>query len=208
MVALSTGLIGGGMLVPLGPDFSAAVLGAGDPGFGLLITALGVGVAVGVISLSIFQRRIPKETVFIGSVFGAGSSLLIAASLSDIRPVFLLIVVLGVCAGSVYVLGFTILQESVDDELRGRIFSTLYTLVRLCLLLSFALAGFLADLLDKVSRDLVDRTITVGDAVFFLPGVRLTLLLSGLIILGAGVLAVLSVRVGGRPHAAAAAEAE
>ena len=51
---------------------------------------------------------------------------------------------MGVCAGAVYVLGFTILQENVEDELRGRIFAALYTLSRLCLLISLSLAPLLA----------------------------------------------------------------
>ena len=53
-VALTAqGLIGGGMLVPLGPVFSSRVLDAGTAGFGLFIFALGCGVAVGVILLTV-----------------------------------------------------------------------------------------------------------------------------------------------------------
>ena len=40
-LGLATGLIGGGMLVPLGPVFAEQVLGAGQSGFGVLIFALG-----------------------------------------------------------------------------------------------------------------------------------------------------------------------
>ena len=32
-------------------------------------------------------------------------------------------------AGTAYVTGFTVLQETVDDELRGRTFATLYTVI-------------------------------------------------------------------------------
>ena len=63
-VGLATGLIGGGMLVPLGPLFSDQVLDAGTAGFGFFIFALGCGVAVGVVILSVFQRHIPKAPVF------------------------------------------------------------------------------------------------------------------------------------------------
>src|SRR5690606_30230939 len=62
-VGLATGLIGGGMLVPLGPVFSTRILDAGTAGFGLFIFFLGIGVAVGVIALSVFQRRLPKARV-------------------------------------------------------------------------------------------------------------------------------------------------
>ena len=121
-LGLGAGLIGGGMLVPLGPVFSLRVLDAGTAGFGFFIFALGCGVAIGVVLLSVFQRRIPKAEVFAGSLLVAGAALIIAASMSELGLAALFVAVLGVCAGSVYVLGFTLLHESVDDDLRGRVF--------------------------------------------------------------------------------------
>jgi dTMP kinase len=197
-VGLATGLIGGGMLVPLGPVFSNDVLHAGDDGFGFFIFALGIGVAVGVVLLSIFQKRLPKPEVFAGSVFVAGVSLLIAASMSTLLPAALFVMFVGVCAGSVYVLGFTLLHESVDDDLRGRIFGALYILIRFCVLLAFAVGPLLADLLDRLSNTLVDRELSFLGAEVGVPGVRLTLWLAGLIIMSAGVLAVRSLRTGAK----------
>lgn len=195
-VGLATGLIGGGMLVPLGPVFSQRVLDAGTAGFGLFIFALGSGVALGVVLLSVFQRHIPKARVFAGSVFVAGASLVVAASGSALEWAALFVAILGVCAGSVYVLGFTLLHESVDDELRGRIFSALYTLVRFCVLLAFAVGPLLSDLLERLSQQLFDGQISVLGLDISIPGVRLTLWLAGLIIMGAGVLAAMSLRAG------------
>jgi len=193
-IGLATGLIGGGMLVPLGPVFSIKVLGAGTAGFGFFIFAMGCGVAIGVILLSVFQKRLPKAQVFALSLLVGGVSLILAASMSTLGLSSLFVAVLGVCAGSVYVLGFTLLHESVDDDLRGRIFGALYTLVRFCVLIAFAVGPFLSDLLDKLSRRLVDREISLFGAEVAVPGVRLTLWLAGLIIIGAGILAVRSVR--------------
>ena len=98
---------------------------------------------------------------------------------------------MGVCAGAVYVLGFTILQENVEDELRGRIFATLYTLSRLCLLISLA-PGAPA---GRPPRRAVHRRpraarSRLGGATIGLPGVRLTLWIGAAIILVAGVLAL------------------
>lgn len=197
-VGLATGLIGGGMLVPLGPVFADQVLNAGTDGFGLLIFALGCGVAVGVVVLSVFQRRVPKARVFAGAVVVAGASLIVAASMSTIWFAALFVTILGVCAGGVYVLGFTLLHESVEDELRGRIFSALYILVRFCVLLAFAVGPLLSDLLDRLSHSIVDRQISLVGFDIAVPGVRLTLWLAGVIIMAAGVLAVLSLRAGGR----------
>jgi hypothetical protein len=102
----------------------------------------------------------------------------------------LLVGIVGICAGAVYVLGFTMLQTAVDDTLRGRIFGVFYTLVRFCLLMALVLAPVLADLLDRLSGPRHNRRISVGAWSFAVPpGVRLTLWLSGAIIVGAGALA-------------------
>jgi hypothetical protein len=94
----------------------------------------------------------------------------------------------------VYVLGFTILHETVHDDLRGRIFSSVYTLVRFCLLLSFAVGPLLADRMDALSDSLVDGHVTAGAFTVGLPGVRIALWLAAITIIGAGFLAVTSLR--------------
>jgi dTMP kinase len=201
-IGLATGLIGGGMLVPLGPEFSAKVLGAGAAGFGVFVTALGFGVAVGVVLVSLLQRRLPKPECFAGSAVVAGISLLIGASMSSLALAALFVFVLGMCAGSVYVLGFTLLHENVEDALRGRIFSALYTLVRLCILIAFAVGPFLSELLDNLSNRFLHGEVHAGIDIA-VPGVRLTLWLAGLIMLVAGLLATMSLRAGVRARDAA-----
>ncbi|HET7488290.1 MAG TPA: MFS transporter [Acidimicrobiales bacterium] len=194
MLGIGTGLIGGGMVVPLGPVASKQIYGAGTTGFGLLLAALGFGVAGGIIGLSVFQKRLPHERTFVAAVFGAGASLVAAACMWNITLALVCAAALGLCAGAVYVLGFTILQTNVEDELRGRIFALLYTLVRFCLLLAFTLAPIVSRLLDSLSGQVADRTVSIGGWTVSLPGVRLTLWLGGLIILVAGFLASRTLR--------------
>jgi dTMP kinase len=179
MIALGAGLIGGGMVVPLGDVFSSEVLHAGSAGFGLLMSAMGFGMAIGVVLLSSIQKRLPKPQVFTFSVLGAGVALCLAAAMSSTPLALTCVGALGLCTGAVYVLGFTILHESVEDDLRGRVFSSLYTLVRVCLLLSFTIGPLLADRFDSLSS---------------IPGVRLALWLASAVIAGAGILSLLSLR--------------
>ena len=193
-IGLATGLIGGGMVVPLGAVFATEVLDAGPAGFGVFITAMGIGVAIGVIAISIMQRRIPKERVFSLCVILAGVSLFAAASMSTFALAALFVGLMGLCAGAVYVLGFTLLHENVEDELRGRVFAGLYTLVRLCVLLAFAAGPFLAGALDSLSESLVGGEVEVGGVVLQVPGVRLTLWFAGTIMIVAGILAAISLR--------------
>lgn len=192
-VGLATGLIGGGMLVPLGKIFIDRVLGAGSAGFGLFLTVLGVGVAGGVVVVSVAQQRLPKAKVFASAVFGAGVCLFAATSTTSLTPAAVLIFGLGACAGTAYVLGFTLLHESVDDELRGRIFSSLNTLVRLCLVSAFVIGPFLAEALDTLSASLfAGSRVRLGGWHIDVPGVRLTMWLAALIMIAAGILAARS----------------
>jgi len=120
--------------------------------------------------------------------------MMVAVSMSSLGPTMLFITGMGICAGAVYVLGFTILQESVDDDLRGRIFATLYTLSRLCLLVSLTLAPLVAGALDGLSDTIFGGSLSIGGWNVGLPGVRLTLWLGASIILVAGFLAFRSLR--------------
>jgi dTMP kinase len=193
MVGLGTGLIGGGMVAPLGPVFSAEVLHSGSAGFALMLTALGMGLAVGVVGLSLLQSRLPHQRIFPLAVLGAGASMLAASSMSQLGLCLTFTAGMGVCAGAVYVLGFTILQENVADDLRGRIFAALYTLSRLCLLISLALAPLLAGILDRLSGSVLGGRLKVAGLTVQLPGVRLTLWIGAAIILMAGRLALRAV---------------
>jgi dTMP kinase len=150
-------------------------------------------VAVGVIAVSVLQKRLRKVRTFVGSVWCAGIALVVGTSMSTLELAAAFVAVMGVCAGSVYVLGFTLLHENVEDELRGRVFVALYTLVRLCVLLSMAIGPILADLFDGLSKSLVDRQIDVGIEIA-VPGVRITLWLAGIIMVVAGFLTALSLR--------------
>ena len=95
--------------------------------------------------------------MFSFAVIGTGGFLILAASFSSLAPAALIIGGVGACAGTTYVTGFTVLQENVSDELRGRTFATLYTVIRLCLLISLTISPLWADFWDWVTEQLFDR---------------------------------------------------
>jgi MFS family permease len=191
IIGFSVALIGGGMTVPLGITYSEDILHKGSTGYGLLELALGLGAAAGVLILSMTQKHLPHDWTFAFAVAGAGGSLIFAAFMSNLGLVMLGIGLLGVCAGAVYVLGFTILGATTSDELRGRIFGVFYTLVRLCLLLAFTLAPLLSAVLGGLSSHLhrhigtrlIKGEVGTSSLHLALPGARLTLWLGGVIIL-------------------------
>ena len=188
MLGMGVGLVGCGSAVPLGPIYASEVLGSGAAGFGLLMTGLGTGAAIGVLALSVAARRLPSDLVFVSALFGTGIGLVLTTATSSLTAAVVLAGVFGLFAGTCYVSGFTIIQERVVDALRGRMFATLYTIIRFCLLLSLAVAPWLAGLLDSLSGALTgDRVIDLGIRIH-VPGVRLTFWLGGLLTVGAGVL--------------------
>jgi dTMP kinase len=195
IIGLGFGLIGAGAMIPLGPSFATEVLNGGSAAFGVLMTALGFGAAFGVVTLLWLQRRLPRGLVFAGAVMGVGAFLVLAASCSTLAPATLFIGAVGACAGTSYVTGFTVLQENVTDELRGRTFATLYTVIRLCLLISLTISPLWADFWDWVTTNLLnEQTLTIGSYTYVIPGVRIALWGGGLITYAAGAIAWRSVR--------------
>jgi dTMP kinase len=195
IIGIGVGLIGGGAMIPLGPVFADQVLGGGSAAFGLLMTTLGFGAAIGVVSLLVFQKRLSRETVFQVTVMATGVSLVAAASVSNTAIAVLLVGLVGAFAGSSYVTGFTVLQENVRDELRGRTFAALYTVIRMCLLISLTISPLWADAWDRVSSALfTDRAIEIGGYTYAVPGVRFALWGGGLITFFAGFVSWRAVR--------------
>jgi len=189
MIGLAGGLLGGGAIVPLGAVFAEKVLDADASAFGFLTTALGVGAAIGVGTLLWAQRRLPRAQVFTWSVIATGIAILTVSLVSTLALAIVLVLLVGAGAGCGYVTGFTLLQESAADEMRGRMFATLYTVVRVCLLLSLTVSPFVASLLGGLSDWLVGGEITVGGVSIGLSGVRLALAAGGILTIMSGVFA-------------------
>ncbi len=199
-VGLATALIGGAMIIPLGPGFAHDGLGAvTDAAYGWLMFALGSGVAAGIIVIGIVQRSLPKALVFAGSILVAGMALIFAAASSSLFLATGFVLVLGFSAGTTYVLAMTILHERVDDELRGRVFATFFTLVRTCVLLAMVAGPLVGGLLGQLLPDMISflgATVELTDE-------RLALLTGGVIVLLGGLIAALSLRAGQRARSEA-----
>ena len=207
-IGLATGLTGGGMLVPMGALFVDKVIDSTslsfnqnlplntdfNENFSLVLFALGVGMALGVVGASLLESRINHATVFAVSLWGAGLSLFLAVTFNRMALVLPFVVLLGLLAGPVYVLGFTLLHAHVEHDMRGRVFAGLFALMRLCLLIAFTVAPLLSEVLDSLSTRWWDSEITVLGVNLYVPGVRITMWLAAIIISAAGLLSVWSLR--------------
>ena len=193
---LATAMLGAGMVIPLGVIYTDELLGAGKSGFGVLLTSLGFGVGAGVLLVFFFRNTIDKAKIFTRVLFGAGISLFATVSTGQIHFAMVMLFVGGICLGVIYVVGFTLLHENVEDHMRGRIFATFYLLVRACVLLALVIGPLVEDGLDRLSSLLWDRNIEIAGLEIAVPGVRISLWLAALIVFSAGVLSKVSLRVG------------
>ena len=117
-----------------------------------------------------------------------------SALTSTVPGAALWMLVMGFGAGSAYVMGLTHLHEEVTDELRGRVFATLFIFMRIGLFVSMAAVAPLQLLLSGVGVGrLSDPT-------------RLLLFLGGMVIIATGAVTLWSLRsLFGRPKLGAEA---
>ncbi|MFP3914216.1 MAG: MFS transporter [Actinomycetota bacterium] len=179
MLGMAAGLFGGGALFVLGQPFSEQVLRAGESGYGILVTALGVGVGLGMLGVTVVANiNTRREPLFGFSLLIAGVAISLAAFANRVLGAAGWAFVAGIGTGIAYVSGFTHLHASVADEVRGRTFAAVYTFSRTALLISFALAGVGAAALAGVFPGELNN------------GIRAVMLLGGVVVGLAG-LAVL-----------------
>jgi dTMP kinase len=161
-----------GAVLALGPIF-AGTLGAGDPGWGILVTSFGIGMGIGMASSNKVVELVERELVFPLSIMAAAGMLFVLALMPGIELAAVITVVLGAFCGSAWVSGYVLLQENVTDEFRGRTFGSLTVISRLGLFLSLTVFPVLAEALGE-------RSLRVGERTIDLSGTRAALMVAGL----------------------------
>ena len=92
------------------------------------------------ITAGAIARKVARERIFPWGLIISGVSVIVVASMTSMPPAIVATLFSGFGAGVAWVTIFTLLQERVDDRLRGRTFATLYTGVMLSLFV--ALGGW------------------------------------------------------------------
>ena len=170
-----------GAVLALGPVFATRALDAGKPGWGILVTAFGVGMAIGMATSNKVVEWVEREVVFVWSIIAAAGTLFALAVMPGIEFGTAVTVVLGTFCGSAWVNGYTLLQENVTDEYRGRTFGSLTVLSRFALFLSLTLFPLLAGVVGS-------HGITIGERTLDLDGTRVALMVAGAGAILAGVI--------------------
>jgi dTMP kinase len=184
LVGMLGALAAGGAIIALGRLFAESILQGGDAAYGLLFGSMFLGIALGVALGPRALGEISRRRAFGPSIVGAGVALAFMALVPVLALATLATVAVGACAGVAYVVGITLLGLEVTDELRGRMFGLVQSLMRIDLLLVTATTPFIAGAIGE-------REAQAGPFTLELNGVSVVLLVGGLL---AAVVGVVSFR--------------
>src|SRR5699024_8923327 len=183
---LVIGIVGafgaGGVVIGLGRVF-VTDLGAGDPGFGVLFGAVFLGLGLGMWRGPQIVQQVSRRRLFGLALISAGVFMLLVAVVGQMVVVAVLVVGLGFSAGVAWISGYTILGLEVADNVRGRTFAFVQSLVRLCLALVLAAAPLVAGLIGT------HRLVLTEDITLSYSGTQITFVLAAAAAIVFGVVA-------------------
>jgi dTMP kinase len=191
--ALALGMAGAfaaaGVVVGLGYVYISDTLHGGSAGWGLVFSAIFVGLALGMVGgtrLKDFSLR----RLFGLSIVSAAVPLALIALVPNLALVTLFVVLLGALAGIAYATGNTIVGLEVDDEIRGRAFAFFQSTIQVILFLVIAISGFLSTGFTKLISDITGSgNLKIGSVVYHSVGQNVVLLLGAVVAATVGVFA-------------------
>jgi dTMP kinase len=138
-----------GAVMGLGLPFVTEALGADPAGWGVMVTAFGIGMAIGMAGTNEVSKFFERDITFVWAMVAAASTLFVLAAMPTLAWAALVAVWLGAFCGLAWVSGYTLLQENVEDEYRGRTFAALTVLSRFGLFLSLTIFPILSGVYGK-----------------------------------------------------------
>jgi dTMP kinase len=149
-------------------------LGGGDAAYGVLFgsvfTGLAIGIAFGPKILAQFSRR----RLFGASLTTSGLFLVLLALISNLVLSVIIVAILGAFSGIAWVTGFTMLGMEVHDDVRGRTFAFVQSIIRITLVAVLAIAPIIAATIGEHSYQFENLTLDYN-------GAQITIGIAGLI---------------------------
>lgn len=203
LLSIGLAILGGGAIIPVGLAYVRDNLTGGIPFIERLPVALrlaaasqqtfmlvflALGMVSGAIIVPRLARNIHLNVLFLAGIAGFGLAML---GFSLVRT-YAVASVFGIAAGfflaEVTVAGNTYVSETVDDRIRGRVFTAMESVIRVSLLLSMIIIPPLGDLIGLVVRRYALAGGKLPSYVAW-TGSRITLVFASFIVLGAAVYA-------------------
>jgi dTMP kinase len=149
-------------------------LGGGDAAYGVLFGAVFTGLAIGIAFGPKIFAQFSRRRLFGASLTTAGFFLVLLALIPNLVMAVITVIFLGIFSGVTWVTGFTMLGMEVQDEVRGRTFAFVQSLIRITLVAVLAIAPIAAAAFGVHTIDFKNASINFNGAQF-------TILIAGLI---------------------------
>ncbi|ASO17947.1 dTMP kinase [Actinoalloteichus hoggarensis] len=157
-------------------------LSAGDAGYGMLFSAVFIGLALGMAVSPKLAQRVPHNRLFGSAIVCAGLALIPVAIAPHLGISLAVVPLVGASAGVAFLTGLTIVGTQVEDEIRGRTVAVVQSLLRIVMFGALTLVPVLIGILGQRSLDFFGTEVQV-DAT------RPILFGAGLVAVSLGVLA-------------------
>lgn len=142
-LVVGLGALADGVLNALFVLFPAAILGMGSAQYGAVLTALGVGSLLGSLAIGWLAKMFAPARLFWPGWLGKGLTYLLAFNVRSFPLILVLFVLSGIPTVSSQVSTQTLLQTSVEDRLRARVFGAYVATLSLLLLVGTGLGSAL-----------------------------------------------------------------
>jgi dTMP kinase len=149
-------------------------LGGGDAAYGVLFGAVFTGLAIGIAFGPKIFAQFSRRRLFGASLSTAGIFLVLLAAISNFTLSVFIVIILGAFSGITWVTGFTMLGMEVHDDVRGRTFAFVQSLIRITLVAVLAIAPIIAATIGEHEYTFQNTTLNYN-------GAQITMLLAGVI---------------------------
>ena len=181
IIGLVGAFVAAGAVIGAGKIFVTS-LGGGNAAYGVLFGAVFVGLGSGMAFGPKIGQGMSRRRLFGLALVFAALSLILTAVMPQVALAVVFVVGIGFGAGIAYLAGITLLGTEVDDDMRGRVFALLQSLIRVVLILALAAVPFAV---AQVGR----KTIMIGHVHYTVDGTRIVLVVGGILALLSGLLA-------------------
>ena len=149
-------------------------LGGGDAAYGVLFGSVFTGLAIGIAFGPKIFAQFSRRRLFGASLTTSGLFLVLLALISNLVLSVIIVAILGAFSGIAWVTGFTMLGMEVHDDVRGRTFAFVQSIIRITLVAVLAIAPIIAATIGEHSFQFENFTLDYN-------GAQITIGIAGLI---------------------------
>ena len=172
IVGMVGAFVAAGAVIGLARTF-VGDLGGGEAAYGVLFGAVFTGLALGIALGPKIFAQFSRRRLFGASLTISGAFLVALAAIPNLVLAVFIVIVLGAFSGITWVTGFTMLGMEVADDVRGRTFAFVQSLIRVVLVGVLAVAPLIAAAVGQHTFKFQNTQISYN-------GAAVTILIAGL----------------------------